>query len=111
MKKDESTAVLFYVRLLRSLLGAELEEVRCLLLRILVNYIRGLLIIIVPLLPSPSGISELFTCAQMWRADVKAVMHTTQCPYFEQLLGSESNIFSPVYCSTGWKESFGFLFH
>lgn len=48
MKKDENTAVLFYVRLLHSLLGAELEEVRCLLLRILVNNIRGLLIIIVP---------------------------------------------------------------
>lgn len=27
----------------------------------------------------------------MQRADVKAVMHTTQCPYFELLLGSERN--------------------
>lgn len=27
----------------------------------------------------------------MQRADLKAVMHTTQCPYFKQLLGSERN--------------------
>lgn len=27
----------------------------------------------------------------MQRADVKTVMHTTQCPYFQQLLGSKRN--------------------
>lgn len=56
VKKAKTSAVLFWVWAFCSLLGAEIERVRLLLLRILVNSIRVLLIIIVPL-PSPSVIS------------------------------------------------------
>lgn len=56
VKKAKTSAVLFWVRAFCSLLGAEIERVRLLLLRILVNSIRVLLIIIVPL-PSPPVIS------------------------------------------------------
>lgn len=102
VKKAKTSAVLFWVRAFCSLLGAEIERVRLLLLRILVNSIRVLLIIIVPL-PSPSVI-ELFACVKVQRADVKAVMHATQCPYFEQLLGSERSIFLSflLFCCLEW---------
>lgn len=68
VRKAKSSAVLFWVRAFCSLLGAEIERVRCRLLRTLVNSIRVLLIIIVPL-PSPSVISwVIYLCegAEGW---------------------------------------------
>lgn len=68
VRKAKSSAVLFWVRAFCSLLGAEIERVRCRLLRTLVNSIRVLLIIIVPL-PSPPVISwVIYLCegAEGW---------------------------------------------